>query len=118
MEPQNFFFFDRATLLAESSFPNQDRTWALAVKALSPNHWTAREFPRICISNKFAGNADAAGSQTTFEHHKHLDSAQDVWIAISTRPRTYVFHSFKYIQPLSQGLTCLYSALNTYLSNG
>ena len=23
----------------------RDRIWALAVKALRPNHWTAREFP-------------------------------------------------------------------------
>ena len=39
-----FFFF-----LLGSYFPVQDRTWATAVTALSPNHWTTREIPRKCI---------------------------------------------------------------------
>ena len=25
----------------------RDRTWAMAVKAPSPNHWTTREFPPV-----------------------------------------------------------------------
>ena len=54
--------------------PTRGGTRAPAVKALNPNYWTVREFPRICNFNKFGGNADAAGSQTTFEHHRHLDS--------------------------------------------
>ena len=31
--------------LRDLSSPIRDRTWAMAVKAQSPNHWTAREFP-------------------------------------------------------------------------
>ena len=38
------FFFGRA--LRDLSSPTRDWTQATAVKALNPNHWTAREFPR------------------------------------------------------------------------
>ena len=42
--PPNFFL---ATLhgLQHISSQTRDRTWATAVKALSPNHWTSRELP-------------------------------------------------------------------------
>ena len=36
-----FFFFG----LRDLSSPTRDRTWAPAVDAPSPNHWTAKEFP-------------------------------------------------------------------------
>ena len=38
-----FFFFCEA--LQDFSSLAMDRTWTLAVKALSPNYWAAREFP-------------------------------------------------------------------------
>lgn len=31
--------------LQDLSFPSRDQTQALAVKALSPNHWATKEFP-------------------------------------------------------------------------
>ena len=37
-----FFFSSHATRLA-----TRYQTWATAVKVLSPNHWTAREFPKV-----------------------------------------------------------------------
>ena len=100
--------------------PTRGGTRAPAVKALNPNYWTVREFPRICNFNKFGGNADAAGSQTTFEHHRHLDSLHRMIKLQSPQgpELTYAFHSFKHIQPLLQGLACLYWALSTCLSNG
>ena len=39
-----FGLFGRAAQLAEYWFPDDGSNSALAVKALSPNHWTAREF--------------------------------------------------------------------------
>ena len=44
---ENFFFFFLALLccLPDLSSPTRDWTWAPAVKAPSPNHWTARELP-------------------------------------------------------------------------
>lgn len=44
-----FFFFDRAVGLVGSKFPDQGLNPGLAMKALSPNHWTARAFPKILI---------------------------------------------------------------------
>ena len=41
-----FLFFDRAVWLVGSQFPNLGPP---AVKAQSPNHWTAREFPLVPI---------------------------------------------------------------------
>ena len=72
-----FVFLAKSHGLQDLISQTRDRTRAPAVKALNPNYWTVREFLRICNSNKFGGNADASGSQTTFEHHRHLDSAQD-----------------------------------------
>ena len=40
-----FFFLATPHGLWGLISPTSDRTWALAVKAPSPNHWTAREFP-------------------------------------------------------------------------
>ena len=40
--------------LWDLSSPTRYRTWALAVKVPSPNHWTARKFPLFlfkCLSN-------------------------------------------------------------------
>ena len=44
-----FFFFLLAILcsLQDLSSLTRDRTWAMAVKAPSPNHWTTREFPPV-----------------------------------------------------------------------
>ena len=44
----DFFFFFPATPygLQDLSSPTRDQTQTLAVKAPSPNHWTAREFPK------------------------------------------------------------------------
>ena len=48
-----------------------------AVKAWSPNHWTAREFPRICILTrspgdiKFEGTAPADGQGHGFHVEPH-----------------------------------------------
>ena len=39
-----FGLFGRAAQLAGYWFPDEGLNSALAVKALSPNHWTAREF--------------------------------------------------------------------------
>ena len=39
--------FFLATWLMDLSCLTRDQTWALAVKALSPNHWTAREFLKL-----------------------------------------------------------------------
>ena len=33
--------------LSDLSSPTKDQTWALAVRAQNPNHWTAREFSTI-----------------------------------------------------------------------
>ena len=46
-----FFFSFLAMLhgLWDLSSPARDHTWALAVKAPGPNHWTAREFPQRSI---------------------------------------------------------------------
>ena len=46
----SFFFFATPCGLWDHSSPTRDRTWAPAVKALSPNHWTAREFPLAAVS--------------------------------------------------------------------
>ena len=46
--PLSFFFFFSSTFrLVESYFPNQRSNLTLAVKAWSPNHWPAREFPAL-----------------------------------------------------------------------
>ena len=42
-----FFFFSSTFRLVESYFPNQRSNLTLAVKAWSPNHWPAREFPAL-----------------------------------------------------------------------
>ena len=44
-----FLFFNLATPhgLWDLSSPTRDQTRAPAVKVLSPNHWTTREFPSI-----------------------------------------------------------------------
>ena len=41
-----FFCFQLASWLA-ASVPIRDWTWSPEVKALSPNHWTTRDFPTI-----------------------------------------------------------------------
>ena len=33
-------------VLQDLHFPTRNRTWALTMKVLNPNHWTAREFLR------------------------------------------------------------------------
>ena len=43
--------------LRDLSSLTRDGTWALAVKALSPNHWTAREFPMLIVSITKGGRA-------------------------------------------------------------
>ena len=50
-----FFLFFVATLcgLRDLSSLTRDWTWATAVKVPSPNHWTAREFPRNFILKNF-----------------------------------------------------------------
>ena len=40
-----FFFLAALRGLRDLSSPTRDWTWAPAVKAPSPNHWTARDFP-------------------------------------------------------------------------
>ena len=40
-----FFFFGMRCSLQDLSSPARDQTWALAVKVVSPNHWTTTEFP-------------------------------------------------------------------------
>ena len=40
----SFFFSASLCGLQDLSSPSRDRTRALALKALSPNHWTTREF--------------------------------------------------------------------------
>ena len=47
LEPA-FLFFGRAPWLAHSS-PTRYRTWAPAMKAPSPNHWTSRGFSWPCF---------------------------------------------------------------------
>ena len=42
---RTFFFFGMWCSLQDLSFPARDQPWALAVKAVSPNHWTTAEFP-------------------------------------------------------------------------
>ena len=46
-----FSFLATPRSLWDLSSPTRDRTWALAAKAPSPDHWTAREFlnTRICV---------------------------------------------------------------------
>ena len=50
------FFFPFLSFLAmlqglwDLSSLTRDRTWALAVKAQSPNHWTARELPMLFVT--------------------------------------------------------------------
>ena len=48
----SFFFFNLASphSLWDLSSPTRDQTQAPAVKALSPNHRTTREFPALCFS--------------------------------------------------------------------
>ena len=52
----NAIFFPFLSFLAmlrdlwDLSFPTRDQTWALAVKAQSPNHWTARELPMLFVT--------------------------------------------------------------------
>ena len=41
-----FIFWAAPHSLWDLSSPTRDWTWATAVKAPSPNHWTAGEFPR------------------------------------------------------------------------
>ena len=43
--PQIFLFCPRPCSLQDLSSLTRDQTWTTAVKALSPNHCTAREFP-------------------------------------------------------------------------
>ena len=46
--PCLFFFFPAPWALWDLSSPvTKDQTQALAVKALSPNHWTTRQFPKL-----------------------------------------------------------------------
>ena len=45
MSSDLFFFLAMPRSLQNLSFPTKDQTWAPAVRALTPNHWTAREFP-------------------------------------------------------------------------
>ena len=47
----SFLFLALLHVLQDLSSLTRDWTQALAVKALSPNHWTAREFPQLHISN-------------------------------------------------------------------
>ena len=42
-----FFFLATLCSLQDLSSLTRDRTWAMAVKAPSPNHWTTREFPPV-----------------------------------------------------------------------
>ena len=45
MQELFFFFFGMRCSLQDLSSPARDQTWALAVKVVSPNHWTTTEFP-------------------------------------------------------------------------
>ena len=53
---KNAIFFSFLSFLAmlrglwDLSSLTGDRTWALAVKAQSPNHWTARELPMLLVT--------------------------------------------------------------------
>ena len=44
-----FFFLAMPHGLQHLSSLTRDWTWATAVKAPSPNHWTAREFPKLVL---------------------------------------------------------------------
>ena len=50
-----FFFFGSAMKLFRVLFPHQGLNPVLAAKALSPNHWTIREFPRSALKSLFIG---------------------------------------------------------------
>ena len=52
-----FFFFAMLRGLWDLSLPTRDWTWATAVKALSPNHLTPREFTKIVISLRYSCNS-------------------------------------------------------------
>ena len=45
-----FYFFATLHGLWDLSSLTRDWTWAPAVRAPSPNHWTAKKFPRLIIS--------------------------------------------------------------------
>ena len=47
------FFFNQVARLVDPSSSSRDPTRALRVKVLSPNHWTAREFPTIHVTILF-----------------------------------------------------------------
>ena len=42
-----FVFFVMPYSMQDLSSLTRDPVWAMAVNALSPNHWTTREFPKI-----------------------------------------------------------------------
>ena len=50
-----FFFFATSLNLRDLSSPSWDWTQAMAVKVLSRNHWTVREFPLISSFNNILG---------------------------------------------------------------
>ena len=50
--PQKAFLSGHVTWLMGFSSPTLDWTWAMAAKALSSNHWTAREFPQKRLTHK------------------------------------------------------------------
>ena len=51
----SFFLLAMPCSLQDLSSPTRERTQATAVKAPSPNHWTAREFPDCFCSLKIYG---------------------------------------------------------------
>ena len=76
--------------LRDLSSPTKDGTRAPAVKALSPNHWTTREFPPltfyICIWN--------------WETRLFFDSVACSKLQISANPAFYRFNSIHFVYPM------------------
>ena len=46
------FFFPTSGLLWGLSSSLRDQTWVVIVKALSPKHWTTREFPVVFLNKE------------------------------------------------------------------
>ena len=78
-----FFFLAAQCSLWDLSSPTRDQTQALAVKARSPNHWTAREFPGTTC---FEGISP--GPDTENFGFVYLSGVQEILIQVTCRPHS------------------------------
>ena len=125
-----FFFFFWPLSLWDLSSSTRDRIWAPAVKAPSPNHWTAREFLHTWIlypSHPEAGpsprpghyaykNASAISSRSaTCSCYNSNPSSSSRFFQIPPR-RTHLYHLLPDCLDLAHSSHPATLGLETYLS--